>query len=473
MVAVAQRAIRATPGAAKFTCTTMAMNVDMTTQPLHAAADVAALAQRGVVLPRPELVSIGAEVPLDAIAAGAVLHPGCRLYGAETRVDEGAELGTGGAVTLHDAWVGTRAAIGTLGPVTLVRTAAGPGTVLGCGVAEDAVFLGKEVADPAFTTGFGFRVRKGSLYEEDANSAQHTDTKMTVLLPWVTLGSNINWCDILVAGGMGPGLGEFSEVGSGAVHFNFTPRGDKATGSCLGDVCSGVFLDQPRLFIGGNGSIIGPCTAAFGAVTGAGERYGGDLRPGLNLPLPHPDEEAAAGFDLSYYGAVKRVVLRQLHLVGQLSALDAWYAGVRAHLAAGDAARQALYARGRAMVGWNLAERIKQLDALVARVDDSVQLLYTHLPGDVRIPQQWALVNAWNDIRPHLEQHAEQQQAPPQALLDGLDTAAAAHGPAYTAIIRGLSPEARAAGHAWLQGIAERVAAPTLLQSVPDLPRRG
>ena len=449
------------------------MNTDLSRQALHPAADVAALTRRGVVLPRPEMVSIGTDVPLDAIAAGAVLHPGCRLYGAQTRVDTGAELGPGGPVTLHDTWVGAHGIVGSLGPVTLVRATAGPGTVLGCGVAEDAVFLGQEMDEPAFTTGFGFRVRKGSLYEEDANSAQHTDTKMTVLLPWVTLGSNINWCDILVAGGTGPGLGTFTEVGSGTVHFNFTPRGDKATGSCLGDVCDGVFLDQPRVFIGGNGSIIGPCTAAFGAVTGAGGRHGGDLRPGLNLPLPHPGEEAAAEFDLNYYGAVKRVALRQLQVIGQLAALDAWYAGVRAHLAAKDAARQALYARGRAMVGLNLDERIKQFDAMVARVDDSVQLLYTHLPGDVRIPQQWALVNAWNDIRPHLEQHGAQYEEPPRELLDGLDAAAAKCGPTYTAIIRGLNPAARAAGQAWLRGIAERVAAPSLLQSVPDLPRRG
>ena len=109
-------------------------------------------------------------------------------------------------------------------------------------------FLGKETKDNDFTTGVGFRVRKGSLYEEDASSAQHTDTKMTILFPWATLGSNINFCDALLSGGVSPKLGDFSEVGSGTIHFNFTPYGDKATASLFGNVIDGVFLNQQKNF---------------------------------------------------------------------------------------------------------------------------------------------------------------------------------------------------------------------------------
>ncbi|HEX9843273.1 MAG TPA: hypothetical protein VGC20_11015, partial [bacterium] len=331
----------------------------------HDLSTLHGLRARGVHLPAPEQVAIGREVPLEHIAAGAALHPFCRIQGAQTCIGARAVIGAAGAATIIDSQVGAGAVIGDLGPVTLKRVAAGAGTVLGCGVAEDAVFLGKEVDDPAFTTGYGFRVRKGSLYEEDANSAQHTDTKMTILLPWVTLGSNINWCDVLVAGGVGPGLGQFSEVGSGAVHFNFTPRGDKATASLLGDVTDGVFLDRPRLFLGGNTSLVGPCEAAFGAVTGAGGRHGGNLAAGLNAPLAAPAADAP-DFDLEIYGAVKRLVASQVRYIAQLSALAAWYAGVRAPLAQGDAERTALYARGAEIVALNIAERIEQLGGLAA-----------------------------------------------------------------------------------------------------------
>ena len=368
----------------------------------YSTGEVESLAGRGVHIPAPHQVAITRDVPLDAIAPGAVLHPFTRLSGPHTRVDAGAVIGAAGPATLHNAWVGAAARVGALGPVTLRDTTLGPRTVLGCGVAEDSVFLGSEEDGADFTTGYGFRVRSGTLYEEDANSAQHTDTKMTILFPWVTLGSNLNWCDILVAGGTGPRPGEFSEIGSGAIHFNFTPRGDKATGSLLGNVVEGVFLRQPRLFIGGNTSIVGPLSGAFGAVAPAGGRFRRGLEQGMN-PDPAGGEaqghsSSAGGFDLEIYGDLRRVYASQVIMIGELAALDAWYAGVRIPLAGSGADRAALYAKGREMVALALAERIRQLGALAARLERSIALLEERAPGDPRVAQQRALVEQWPEI---------------------------------------------------------------------------
>ena len=140
-------------------------------------AAVEKLRSRGVIMPNPAQVFIGGEVPHDAISPGAVLHPFCRITGETTRIGAGAVIGLAGAATLHDSRLGVGCVVGELGAVTLKGVTCGPGTVLGCGVAEDSVFLGKEsaadsLATGSFTTGYGFRVRRGSLYEEDASSAQ-------------------------------------------------------------------------------------------------------------------------------------------------------------------------------------------------------------------------------------------------------------------------------------------------------------
>jgi hypothetical protein len=438
---------------------------------LYRPAELQPLLRRGVRIPAPERVAIGREVPLAAIAAGAELRPFCRLEGAATRVDAGAVIGEAGPATLRDAWVGAGARIGTLGPVTLLEACAGPGAVLGSGVAERCVFLGKEGPEPDFTAGYGFRCRTGTLYEEDASSAQHTDTKMTILLPWVTLGSSLNFCDVLVAGGTGPALGQFSEIGSGVIHFNFTPRGDKATGSLLGDVARGALLREARLFVGGNASLIGPLEADFGAVCAAGGRYERSLAAGLNLPAQAPPAAAAEGFDLEVYGSVRRVAASQVRLIGQLAALDAWYAHVRAHLGRGDADRAALYARGRAMVQLNLRERIGHLGLLARRMERSAGLLERRAPGDPRIAQQRALLEHWPRLEAHLGTWERHAQAPPPDFLGALDAAAAEHGAVYTRVIRALPERAAAAGRAWLAGIAARVAAPELLAALPALGR--
>ncbi len=435
----------------------------------YSAAELKRLAERGVHLPRPDQVAIRRDVPLERLAPGARLLPFCRLSGAATRVDAGAELGAGGAVTLDNAWVGVGAAIGTLGPVTLRDAACGPGTVLGCGVAEDAVFLGKESQATPFTAGYGFRVRKGTLYEEDASSAQHTDTKMTVLFPWVTLGSSLNWCDVLVAGGVGGGPGEFSEIGSGAIHFNFTPRGDKATASQLGNAVDGVFLDQPRLFIGGNTSLIGPLRADFGAVTLAGGRFARRLHAGLNLPHG-PDGAAAlaAGlYDLETYGSIKRVFDAQVTFVGELAALDAWYAHVRARLARGHADRAALYERARGLVRLNLDERIAQLAEFAGRMEASARMLAERRPGDARVAQHEALLRGWPEIERHLRRSSALEEEPPGAFLRALEASLDEGAERYTAIVRRIAPEGRAAGRAWLAAVRARVAAPEVLALVP------
>ncbi|MEE8434387.1 MAG: hypothetical protein V3S64_06320 [bacterium] len=439
--------------------------------PGYTTAELEVLAQKGVHIPSPHQVYIARDVPLEAIAPGVALHPFTRLGGAGTRIDAGAVIGAAGAATLNDCWIGKEAVVGALGPVTLNGVAAGPGTVLGCGVAEQAVFLGKEAGDPDFSTGFGFRVRKGSLYEEDANSAQHTDTKMTILFPWVTLGSNINWCDILVAGGSGPEAGRFSEIGSGAIHFNFTPRGDKATGSLLGNVVDGVFLNEERLFIGGHASLVGPLNANFGAITGAGGRFHRNLRQGLNLAAPPSQEAESVSFDLEIYGSIYRIYTHQIEVVGQLCALDAWYGQVRGRLAANDPDQSGLYARGREIVRINVSERIAQLGALAGRMERSLALLRQEGDDDARIGQHRALLEHWPSIEAHLLTAWGRAVEAPAALLSALDDNAAQAGGRYTRAIQALPPAAAEEGREWLRGIVADVASEHILTLIPPLRR--
>ncbi|MEE8394419.1 MAG: hypothetical protein V3S29_00075 [bacterium] len=433
---------------------------------MHPPEALRTLAERGVVLPDPALVAVGREVPLQNLAAGATLYPFTRLHGALTTIAAGAKIGPGGAATLQNAQIGPGAEIGTLGPVTLREVACGAGTVLGCGVAEESVMLGREAGGSGFNTGYGFRLRKGSLYEEDANSAQQTDTKMTVLFPWVTLGSNVNWCDLLMAGGSGPRVGEFSELGSGTIHFNFTPRGDKATASLFGDVVDGVWLDRPRLFLGGNGSMVGPLTARYGAVSGAGRRFVRALAAGLNSGEADPPR---GDLELEIYGSVKRVFDSQVVFVAELAALDAYYGQARALLAGGDPELGTLYQRGRAVVAVNIAERIAQLAGLAGRMERSAALLEGRAPADPRIAQHRALLQSWPAIETELRGYRDRHAEMPALLRRGLEDGLANHGRVYTRVIRALPPRARAAGRDWLKKIRDAVAAPRLLAAVPPL----
>ena len=304
---------------------------------------VGALLDRGVQLPDPAQVFVDDAVQPERIGPGVVLHPGTRLHGARTFLAAGAQVGTEGPATLRDAVFG-------------------PGASIASGYVEGAVLL------RGASLGHAAHVRPGTLLEEEASTGHCVGLKQTILLSFVTLGSLINFCDVLMAGGTS--RRDHSEVGSGFIHFNFTPwgkSGDKATPSLIGDVARGVFLDQGRVFLGGSSGLVGPRTVGFGSVTGAGQVVRRDV------PERHLVIEAAPALTRAMDRPPRRrippIVKANAAYMGQLAALRSWYREVRAARApageAGETDRQ-LAAAAVDVIDSGLAERWKRLAALLA-----------------------------------------------------------------------------------------------------------
>ena len=100
--------------------------------------------------------------------------------------------------------------------------------------------------------GSGAHVRAGCILEEQASGAHTVGLKHTILFPFVTLGSLVNFCDCLMSGGTD--RKNHSEVGSSYIHFNYTPQpGQGHPPPLVGDVPHGVMLNQAPIFLGGAG----------------------------------------------------------------------------------------------------------------------------------------------------------------------------------------------------------------------------
>ncbi len=262
-----------------------------------------ALADKGVVLIDPRQVYLGDDVDLTRICRGAVLHPGTRLLGARTFVGEGAQVGTEGPAVIDNGVLGAGASIAS-------------------GYASGAVLL------EGASAGANAHLRPGTIMEEHASTAHCVGLKQTILLSFVTMGSLINFCDALLAGGTSGK--NHTEVGSGFIHFNFTPwgeTGDKATASLIGDVPRGVFLREQKIFLGGMSGIVGPGSVGFGAVTGAGQV----VRQGV--AENHIVSQAPRPVDMPLRRGTPRASAAKrdanLTYIGHLTALRAWYREVR------------------------------------------------------------------------------------------------------------------------------------------------
>jgi UDP-N-acetylglucosamine/UDP-N-acetylgalactosamine diphosphorylase len=300
------------------------------------------LVSRGVRFPEPETVYVAPDVEPARIAPGVTVHPGCRLSGAALAIGSGC-------------------VIGAEAPATVVNCQLGADVHLAGGFFERSTFL------DGFKAGSGAHVRPGCLFEEGASIAHSVGVKQTVFLPWVTAGSLINFCDCLMSGGTG--RKDHSEIGSSYIHFNFTPHQDKATASLIGDVPRGVLLNQPAIFLGGQGGLVGPATIEYGTVIPAGQIWRGDVTtPGRLVAKPAFRSAIDMPYDPRQYGGVRRVLQNNLRYIGNIVALDLWYRAVRARFMAADPVRAACHAGARRRLAEILDERLTRLDELAQKV---------------------------------------------------------------------------------------------------------
>lgn len=265
------------------------------------------LIDKGVTIIDPRQTYISGEVDPDRIYSGSVLHPGTRLTGGRTLIGSGAKIGSEGPAVIHDSIIGSEAEIAS-------------------GFLTEATML------PRSRAGANSHYRAGTLLEEYSSTAHSVGLKQSILMYSVTLGSLINFCDVLISGGRS--RDEHSEVGSGFIHFNFAPwgkNGNKATPSLIGSVTEGVFLDSDRIFLGGLSGMAGPVSVGFGALTPAGQV--------IRASVPESTTHSETGRSIDKKRSLAKYRLTEKHVrnvrdkniefITQLYALKEWYLSVR------------------------------------------------------------------------------------------------------------------------------------------------
>jgi bifunctional UDP-N-acetylglucosamine pyrophosphorylase / glucosamine-1-phosphate N-acetyltransferase len=308
---------------------------------------VVRLMEKGVDIPNPMSLHIGRDVDINRISRNGVrIYPGCRIYGPDTVIAAGARLGREGPVTVEDCQIGPR-------------------VELKAGYFKKAVFL-----DQA-NMGSGAHVREGCILEEEANGAHCVGLKQAILFPFVTLGSLINFCDCLMAGGTS--RKDHSEVGSSYIHFNFTPSGDKTTPSLMGDVPRGVMLNQPAIFLGGQGGMVGPLRLDYGNVVAAGAILRKDCLEQRKLIITKTYRSGIFPFVSDLYSGLPRIVENNILYLANLMALKEWYVHVRAPFFESQELGLLIYKGALDKLSLAIEERLKRLKVMAGKIEASLK----------------------------------------------------------------------------------------------------
>lgn len=403
------------------------------------------LCEKGVLIPVPQSVEIGDEVNLDRISGqGVTIHSGCRIFGENTFISKGCTIGREGPATIDNCWLA-------------------PEVTVAGGYVQGSVFLSKS------RVGYGSHVRTGCILEEEASIAHCVGIKQTILFPFVTLGSLINFCDCLMAGGTS--RKNHSEVGSSYIHFNFTPNQDKATPSLMGDVPRGVMLNADPIFLGGQGGMVGPLNLNFGTVIAAGTLQRKDELQESRLlfgggPLSAGNVKHTPGV----YQGVGRIVKHNMTYIANLIALKNWYSHVRTRCFSENFPEELVHGL-KITLALAIDERIKRLKSLFENVSkSSIRLLEKGSGQSPTLLKQKEFVQAWASVNIGFEQinHSDLCQMERDQFLAEFDRQRTDKAMDYIDQIKGLNQRQMLLGTTWLQAIVDHIQ-DTMVKIIPDV----
>jgi UDP-N-acetylglucosamine/UDP-N-acetylgalactosamine diphosphorylase len=393
------------------------------------------LLDKGVQIPNPESVQIGDDLTPEQISGeGVVIYSGCKIFGSSTHICRGTRLG-------YEA------------PVTIENCQIGPQVELKGGFFKDSVFLEKT------SSGLGAHIRGGTIMEEESNIAHNVGLKQTILFPFATLGSLINFCDCLMSGGTS--RKDHSEVGSSYIHFNYTPNQDKATPSLIGDVPRGVMLNQRPIFLGGQGGLVGPRRLEFGTIIAAGSIHRKDELNQGRLLFSGAGKGGNVLFMPGLYRNVKRIVKNNIIYIANLLALVQWYNHVRAQFVSDDFPRPLLDSL-KEKLNMAIAERINRFNAFCLKMPESIKLYQKSAKehaSALLLQQKNELYERWPEIQESfsVERITKGDEGIRDAFLKKLDIGIKKSGKDYISVIQSLSTDDSEVGTRWLQGIVDHV----------------
>jgi len=394
------------------------------------------LIRKGVRIDRPEAITIGEEVSCDQISDNrVVIHSGCKIYGSHTVIMSGCE-------------------IGYEGPVTIENCQLGPDVKLNGGFFSQSTFLGKA------TLGSGAHIRGGCLLEEEANFAHTVGLKNTILFPFVTLGSLINFCDCLMAGGTD--RKNHSEVGSSYIHFNYTPSQDKATPSLIGDVPKGVMLNQRPIFLGGQGGLVGPVRIGYGTVIAAGTIYRKDFIKGNGLLFAGSNVKKQKTLYFGLYPGIKRIITNNINYIANIISLRRWYIDIRSLFFLRNPIEKVLYQGALEKIEMLISERIKRLKEVADKMPRSIELYKKKMEKHALQRQQdlkKELFEQWSNIEGFLTDSFKKEGnlEKRDEFLDLIQQKIDEKGKNYIEAIKGLENSGATIGTEWLQGLVDEI----------------
>jgi UDP-N-acetylglucosamine/UDP-N-acetylgalactosamine diphosphorylase len=211
-------------------------------------------------------------------------------------------------------------------------------------------------------------------------------------------------------------------------------------------------LNQPPIFLGGQGGIIGPARLGFGNVVAAGSVLHHDY-PGDNQLI---FEQAPAGSVKNYrqaaYPGIGRVVKNNILYLANLTALEMWYTHIRKPFLEAQPFGLLLYAGVLEQLAAGKKERLKRLKAMAQKAVASGK----DVPARQELHDQIKMIeNLFTGKIPDVLSRTDPSR---EIFLNDFEKIAGGNRTNYIETIQGMPAAVSSKGVAWLSGIVDALA---------------
>ena len=222
-------------------------------------------------------------------------------------------------------------------------------------------------------------------------------------------------------------------------------------------------LNQPPIFMGGQGGLVGPARVGFGTVTAAGTILRKDCPEGGKLHLGGGLKRRTFPYHSGIYMSVKDRFFNNFNYIANLIALKNWYLRVRLPFFASSGLKKLLYRGALAAIDRAVEERIRRLQALAKKMPASIENFEKVMKKKLSPLLQQRKEEIWKNRKPlgdYFQEMKEKREIADREYSDfiaKLRLTLPESGDYYPDFIRKLEPETAARATGWLQAIVDEV----------------
>jgi UDP-N-acetylglucosamine/UDP-N-acetylgalactosamine diphosphorylase len=221
-------------------------------------------------------------------------------------------------------------------------------------------------------------------------------------------------------------------------------------------------INEPPIFLGGQGGIVGPIRIAYGTVVAAGTVVRKEILKENTILLGYATYSKTMPYHQGLYANIKKIVSLNTIYISNLIALRRWYVDVRSRFMKYGPLERALLEGALEKLDEAIAERLRRLGQVANQMPRSIETwrkLTSTSVANGTVQKKQEFFERWPDMEQVFKDSLHHEGNPSQrdAFLSIVEKATNQRGKSYLGVVKGFDKTEAVLGTTWLQGLVNEI----------------